>query len=60
MLRQVIANIKNDTLHLLYTENNINHPVAVVRDQDFQQFIIEAIQTDPELKKYIKAMIDRI
>lgn len=60
MLYQIIARTKEEKLHLIYTEQNISHPAAVVRDHDFQRFVVEAIQADPELKDHIKAMLDRI
>ena len=60
MLQQVIAKTKEEKLHLIYIERDINSPVAVVRDHIFQSFIVEAIRNDPELKEYIKKIIDRI
>lgn len=60
MLYQIIAKSKNEKLHLIYTEQDISHPAVVVRDHDFQRFIVEAIQADQELKEYVKTMIDKI
>jgi len=61
MLYQTTAKtVEGYIIHIIYIDNDFSKPVAVVYDHDFRRFIIESIQDDPELKKMVRDMIEKL
>jgi len=61
MLYEIIATTAGgDKIHILYNDSGFHHPLATIRDHEFQRFIIKAIQQDAELKAYIKAATEKL